>query len=128
MTLPPPLPDDAPAYRPRAYGSATPAPPPRADDVPGARALDVFVPTDPIAAASCWIGVFGMLLCTIGWLLGPVAIGLGVLALRKQRFNETRYGRGISVARAWIGIITGSLGLLVGGAITVIFVLGRFGA
>lgn len=97
MTRPPPLP-----------------PHPRASAPSGASALDAVIPTDPLAAASCWIGIFSLMLCALGVIGGPVAIALGVMALRKRRFAESRYGRATSTARAWIGIATGTAALVVG--------------
>lgn len=95
MTRPPPLPPHAPSQA-------------------GASALDAVIPTDPLAAASCWVGIFSLLLCALGVIGGPVAIALGVMALRKRRFAESRYGRATSTARAWIGIATGTAALVVG--------------
>ena len=127
MSLPPPLPGDAPGERPRRYGGPTPRPPPGASSVPNARVIDGLLPTDPIAAASCWVGLFGLMLCAVGWLLGPVAIALGIMALRKQRFAESRFGRNASIARAWIGISSGSLALVIGSGLVAMSLAQRVG-
>ncbi|MEM9020043.1 MAG: hypothetical protein AAGC44_05715 [Planctomycetota bacterium] len=54
-----------------------PSPPP-APRREAANALDAIIPTNPLAAVSCYMGIFSMILCIIGPLLGPIAIILGV--------------------------------------------------
>lgn len=44
---------------------------------PGATALDAVLPTNPLAAISCWVGIFSLILCGLGVVLGPIAIVLG---------------------------------------------------
>ena len=79
-----------------------------------ASAIDALIPTNPYAAFSCYIGIASLLFCIVGALLGPVAIGLGILALKKWRAQETDYGATTSKIRAWIGIVTGGIGTLIG--------------
>jgi hypothetical protein len=79
-----------------------------------ASALDAVVPTNPLAALSCWTGAFSLLICPIGLILGPLAIFFGVMALRMWKGRESEYGAVTSKIRVWIGIATGSLGAIVG--------------
>lgn len=88
---------------------------------PTATALDAIVPTNPLAAISCWVGIFSLLICALGALLGPIAVVTGWLALKKWKMQESVYGAKASTARAWIGIATGGLGTLVG--IAMVFLL-----
>lgn len=83
-------------------------------DRPAATALDAIIPTNPLAALSCWIGIGSVVLCGFGVLLGPIAIVLGWLGLKKWKMQESSYGATTSKARAWIGISTGVLGFVVG--------------
>ncbi|MFN3167954.1 MAG: hypothetical protein ACE37H_12920 [Phycisphaeraceae bacterium] len=100
MTQPPPQP-------PRQRESASP--------------LDAIIPTNPLAAVSCYTGILSMILCILGPLLGPIAVVLGVLGLKKWNATESAYGKTTSTIRAWIGIVTGILGTLIGiGVIIVI--------
>lgn len=80
---------------------------------PAATALDAIIPTNPLAALSCWIGIGSVVLCGFGVLLGPIAIVLGWLGLKKWKLQESSYGATTSKVRAWIGITTGTLGFLV---------------
>lgn len=98
-------------YQPPAEGAQ--APPPIAPPEESFSALDVLVPTNPLAAFSCYTGIFGCVLCGTGIVLGPIAILLGVLGLKKWNVQESSYGKGASKARAYIGIITGVLGILI---------------
>jgi hypothetical protein len=77
-------------------------------------ALDGIIPTNPMAAISCYTGIFSILLCPLGPLLGPIAILLGILGLTTWKGNETAYGKTTSNIRAWIGIVTGSIGTILG--------------
>jgi hypothetical protein len=75
---------------------------------------DAFVPTNPLAAMSCWLGIFGLLLCGFGAVLGPIAIVLGVISLKKGKIiEESSYGQATSKVRSYIGIVTGVLGTCV---------------
>jgi hypothetical protein len=91
-----------------------------------ASALDAIIPTNPFAAISCYTGVFSILCCFGGVLLGPIAIVFGILGLKKWKAQESSYGETTSKIRIWIGIITGSIGTI-GGIIAIIMaVLGKF--
>lgn len=87
---------------------------------PAATALDAIIPTNPLAALSCWIGIGSVVLCGFGVLLGPIAIVLGWLGLKKWTLQESSYGATTSKVRAWIGIVTGGLGFAVGVAFLVL--------
>jgi len=81
---------------------------------PAATALDAIIPTNPLAALSCWIGIGSVALCGFGVLLGPIAIVLGWLGLKKWKMQESSYGATTSKVRAWIGIVTGMIGIVIG--------------
>jgi hypothetical protein len=89
---------------------------------PAATALDAIVPTNPLAAISCWVGIFSLIACGIGIVFGPIAVVTGWLALKKWKMQESVYGAKASTARAWIGIVTGGLGTLVGIAMVILMV------
>lgn len=91
--------------------SQQPPQPPRQES---ANALDAIIPTNPLAAVSCYTGIVSMILCIFGPLLGPIAIITGYLGLKKWNVTETSYGKTTSTIRAWIGIVTGILGTLLG--------------
>jgi hypothetical protein len=76
--------------------------------------VDVLLPTNPLAAVSCWIGIFSLVICPIGAILGPLAIFFGVMSLKVWKRQESEYGATASKIRTWIGITTGSLGTLLG--------------
>lgn len=80
---------------------------------PSATAIDAIIPTNPLAAFSCYIGIASVVLCFFGIILGPLAIALGVLGLKKWKAQESSYGATTSKIRAWIGIVTGALGTLI---------------
>jgi len=81
---------------------------------PAASALDAIIPTNPLAALSCYCGIFSIICCFLGVILGPTAIVLGVLVLKKWKLQESSYGATTSKIRIWIGIITGSIGTITG--------------
>ena len=90
----------------------------------GNDAVAFIVPINVPASVviSCWLGVVSMVLCIpLGPVGGPIAVILGVIGLRKlsRATNGTSTGHGLGVARAWIGIVTGSIGLLLGLAVIV---------
>ena len=91
-----------------------------------ASVVDVLVPTNPLAAVACWVGIFSLITCYGGLLLGPIAVVTGIISLKKgAMIRESAYGRGTSLARSWIGIVTGALGALVGLVVTVMVLLHR---
>jgi hypothetical protein len=89
-----------------------------------ANIVDALVPTNPLAAVACWVGIFSLFTCYGGVVLGPLAVVLGVISLKKgAAIRETAYGHGTSLARSWIGIVTGALATVIGIAVTVVFVV-----
>ena len=91
-----------------------------------ASVVDALVPTNPLAAVACWVGIFSLFTCYGGVVLGPFALVMGIISLKKgAAIRETAYGRGTSLARSWIGIVTGALSTLVGIAAIVMLVLAR---
>jgi len=95
--------------------SQQPPPPPQPPrQRESASPLDAIIPTNPLAAVACYAGIFSMIICPIGLLLGPLAIVLGVLGLKKWNAQESTYGKTTSTIRAWIGIVTGILGTILG--------------
>jgi hypothetical protein len=84
------------------------------DNRPAASPLDAIIPTNPLAALSCYTGIFSILCCFLGVVLGPTAIVLGVLGLKKWTLQESSYGATTSRIRIWIGIVTGSIGTITG--------------
>ncbi|MFT5528211.1 MAG: hypothetical protein ACI9HK_006200 [Pirellulaceae bacterium] len=88
-------------------------------------ALDAIIPTNPLAAIACYSGIFSILCCFGGILLGPIAIVTGILGLRIQMSHESSYGATTSKIRAWIGIVTGIIGFIVGCVALTIFAIGQ---
>ncbi len=80
---------------------------------PSASVIDAIIPTNPLAAFSCYIGIASVIFCFFGIILGPLAIVLGVLGRKKWKAQESSYGATTSKIRAWIGIVTGALGTLI---------------
>jgi len=79
-----------------------------------ASAIDAFIPTNPLAALACWLGIGSVVLCGFGAILGPIAMVLGWLGLKKWKMQESTYGATTSKIRAWIGLIAGGLGTAIG--------------
>ncbi len=107
---------------PNPYGppEQLPPPPPPQWQPPGpkvaASPLDAIIPTNPLAAISCYAGIFSIICCFFGVLLGPLAIGTGLYELKRvdrPTSHESSYGATTSKIRIWIGIVTGSIGTLV---------------
>jgi hypothetical protein len=93
---------------------------------PGAGILDAIVPTNPLAAVSCWVGILSMLLCGLGLVLGPVAVVTGILSLKRGALlQQSGYGKATSTARSWIGIVSGTLGTVVSLIFVVLSLLKR---
>ncbi len=91
---------------------------------PAVSALDGLVPTNPLAALSCWSGIFSLLFCFFGPLLGPLALITGIISLKKgAMIQQSGYGKATSTARSWIGIVTGALGTVVGIVVLVMAIL-----
>ncbi len=103
----PPVDSANPFAPPISVPSATPA----QSDSPTASAIDGILPTNPLAAISCYLGIFSLITCFGGVLFGPLAILLGVIGLKTWRLQESKYGKTMSSIRAWIGIVTGALSI-----------------
>ncbi|MEZ6135192.1 MAG: hypothetical protein R3C53_09810 [Pirellulaceae bacterium] len=95
-------------------------------DRAGASALDAIIPTNPLAVISCYSGIFSIICCFIGLLLGPVAITTGFLGLKKTASWESEYGATTSKIRMWIGIVTGIIGTILGIIAVISMVVGSF--
>src|SRR5438093_1144080 len=94
------------------YGS--PYAPPQ-QQPPAGGVIDALVPTNPLAAIACWVGVFSCIVCIAGPLLGPIAIATGIISLKKGAIvQQSGYGKATSAVRSWIGIVTGAIGTIVG--------------
>jgi hypothetical protein len=103
-----------------------PYPPPYPPPQEAASIVDALVPTNPLAAIACWSGIFSIITCYAGVVLGPLAVVTGIISLKKgAMIRESAYGRGTSLARSWIGIVTGALGTLVGLAAIIMVLLHR---
>ncbi|MCP3905993.1 MAG: DUF4339 domain-containing protein [Planctomycetes bacterium] len=81
----------------------------------------------PVSAViSCWMGIVSMIVC---FPLGPVALILGIVGLRtikrSQPEADPTTSRPLGIARAWIGIITGSIGTLIAVAFVVLIAIGE---
>jgi len=88
--------------------------------------IDGILPTNPLAAVACWTGIFSMLLCVAGPLLGPIAVVTGVISLKRGAVvQQSSYGKATSTARSWIGIVTGALGTIIGIVFIVVQLLHR---
>ncbi len=93
---------------------------------PGFGALDAFVPTNLLAAVACWVGIFSILLCGLGVVLGPIAIVTGVISRKKGAvMEESGYGKAASTARTWIGIVTGAIGTIVSIVFIIMMLVGK---
>lgn len=77
-------------------------------------APDAGTSNNPLATWSCYLGLASFWLCFVGAYLGPVAIVVGLLALRARKPNEAPYGMRSSTTRAWCGIIAGAIGTVMG--------------
>ena len=76
--------------------------------------MDALIPTNPLAAVACWVGILSVLICGVGVVLGPIALVTGIISLKKGAIiQQSAYGKGASTARSWIGIVTGTLGTLI---------------
>jgi hypothetical protein len=71
------------------------------------------------ALAAYYCGIFGLIPC-VGLVLGPAALVLGVLGLRKAKANPRAKGGGHAIA----GIVLGSLVLLGHLAVIALMVIG----
>jgi len=118
----PPTPGPPPPYVPYAPPAHMPPPP----GAPGGGILDAIIPTNPLAAVSCWLGIFSVLLCGLGVVLGPIALVTGIVSLKRGAvMAQSRYGKATSTVRSWIGIVSGSIGTVVSIAFIVMQLVAR---
>jgi hypothetical protein len=105
----PPLPPPAPPIQPPAGPSTVPT----AEE----QALGFVVPigTDPLAIVASYVGLVGLAI----WPLAPVALLLGILALRRRG----RYPHQANSFRCIASIVLGALGILVGLAVVIAIAL-----
>lgn len=79
--------------------------------------------TNGMAIGSLVTGIISLVICVtslpLGVLLGPVAIGLSIRANRVMREDSTQTGKGLATA----GLVTGIIGLLVGIALTIFWIV-----
>ncbi len=81
----------------------------------GPQPIDAILPTNPLAAAACWCGILSVVVCGIGGILGPPAIIMGVMSLKRGAMaNQSSFGKTTSTIRSWIGIVAGGVGTAVG--------------
>jgi hypothetical protein len=107
----PPQPPPYPPYAPPGQQQQQQQQPPGA---PGGGVLDAIIPTNPLAAVSCWVGIFSVLLCGLGVVLGPIALVTGVISLKRGVIiAQSSYGKATSTVRSWIGIVSGAIGTIV---------------
>lgn len=104
----------------------TPTDPASGNTRAAASVLDAVVPTNPLAAFSCYSGIFGCLLCPLGVLLGPLAIGLGLLSIKLWKVKESSLGGVMSNVRLVIGFVTGTIATILGGLFWISFLTGAF--
>ncbi len=99
---------------------------PMPPNAPPIDVIDGIMPTNPLAAIACWTGIFSLITCYAGALLGPIALVTGVVSLKKGAIvQQSNYGKATSTARSWIGIVTGALGTIVGLVLIVLQLLRR---
>lgn len=92
---------------------------------PSVTALDAIIPTNPLAAISCWVGIASVVLCGFGVVLGPIAVLAGMLSMKKWKMQESAYGAKASKLRTWIGIVSGGLGTVIGIAVLIMIINNR---
>jgi uncharacterized membrane protein len=92
---------------------------------PSVTALDAIIPTNPLAAISCWVGIASVVLCGFGVVLGPIAVLLGMLSMKKWKMQESAYGAKASKLRTWIGIVSGGLGTVIGIVMLIVIINNR---
>lgn len=78
-------------------------------------------PTSGKAVAALVLGIFSIVLCYLGVLVGPAAIVLGVMAKRDVKARPGALG-GESMATA--GLVTGIIGTAVWGVVIVLMIIG----
>ncbi|MBE3037454.1 MAG: DUF4190 domain-containing protein [Chloroflexi bacterium] len=107
----------------RALGSAAgyPPPPPTAPAT-GGEGIAVIIPyKNPHALMAYYFGIFAIIPC-IGLLLGPAAVVLGIMGLKRAKTQPESKGK----IHAWVGIICGAVFTLIYLAVLVFFGVGMF--
>jgi hypothetical protein len=86
----------------------------------GAQAGDFLIPTNvsPWAIGSCYLGAVSLCLPIVGVLFAALAVFFGILALLTRRRGAS-YGAVTSDIRTGIGLVCGSLGLLIWGGLLI---------
>jgi hypothetical protein len=106
-------------YQPYPQQPSPPQPSP-------AGVIDTLVPTNPLAAVACWAGIFSVLVCGLGVILGPIAVVTGILSLKRGAIiQQSGYGKATSTARSWIGIVAGGLGSVASIVFIIVMLLGK---
>ena len=87
---------------------------------------DFLIPTNvsPWAIGSCYLGLIAFCLPFIGAVLGLVAVLFGIMALRGRK-KTASYGSVTSNIRAIIGLVLGSLAIVIWGGLFVFMMLHR---
>ena len=88
----------------------------------GVGAVDFLVPTKVSGAAllSCYMGLVGFLLPLFGLLFAVPAVILGIVAILRRN-KSVSYGSVTSIIRAVIGIVLGTLGILIWGSVWLLY-------
>jgi hypothetical protein len=88
----------------------------------GPEATEFLIPTNvsPWAIGSCYLGAVSLCLPFIGLLFAALAIFFGILALATRRKRGASYGSVTSDIRTIIGLVCGTLGLLLWGTALVL--------
>ena len=60
---------------------------------PSATVLDAIIPTNPLVAFSCWIGIASVVVCGLGGGVGSDRRSFGMLSMKKWKMQEFVYGR-----------------------------------
>ena len=81
---------------------------------PSATVLDAIIPTNPLVAFSCWIGIASVVVCVVwGWCWVRPPFFWHVIDEEMENAG-IRLRAKASKLRTWIGIGTGGLGTVIG--------------
>lgn len=82
--------------------------------------ISVIIPyKNPHALVGYYVSI-GSLLPLVGLIAGPAAIVLGIIGIRKRKADPRLHG----LAHAWVAIILGFIGLLIGLGCTALIIIG----
>ena len=98
------------------------APPTRSTGIAGPNEYEgpALIPyKNPAALVGYYLGICSCI-PLVGFILGPIAIGLGISGLRKVAKHPQRKG----TVHAWIAIILGLMGTAIGVLMLVVMILG----